>query len=1299
MPSNSDIQIPPPTDWQAFQRICCDLWKSIWDNPNIQEYGRIGQRQNGVDIQGRIKNSDKYGGIQCKEKDGLADKKISIKELNTEVEKAKKFYPPLSEFIIAFTGQKDVVIQDEANRLTEVNRAEGLFSVTIWSWEDIRLELTSHLNLLQKHFPQVYGYTSASESKSKEIISEITEKVESSGNVIGSKLDGLSAGVAEIRQTILEQTFPIDTEIAHTKTLIDSYQLKACLSFIEGLIKTKWEKCSSKSKFKLLTNKGSCLLQQGHVDEAAYLFIEALQFNGEDEKAFTNAALAFFLLKDRISAQKNINVVLSKNPLNLQAWNLLIQFTESINEYEEIILRIPQSILSKSEIHWARSVVLQRLDFNSEAEKYLESALLTCKEKNVELLVQYGSLKLKNCLDNHKIVASRKPTPEAIAILNEVISLLSEAIKIFSESDIVPTRIQAILNRGIAYRILGKTDESKKDLEQIIEWNPNDYQATKHRLIMAIAEGKYETAITRLVPFAIGKNIIEAKILLADSYRLNKQYPDCISLVEKCNEWTTDNNTKIQALTILLECQIEIEDKPAALNTVMLMKAVEPESYIPFVHQARVEKLFGDKEIARKIILTAKSLVGNEIDFFDEWKLADELFYLELYSDAAFIYSRIATPGNDDGITRKLIESYYYAEIWDKALESCYQLKASHPEVQYVSELASAILESSGNLPEAILTLRAYLKLNSKDDNARLRLASIFHRSGNKIEFIKELSLIEKPQDLGPKGILHYGSLLSGNGDVDSAIKILYEARRKYPNDPEIDMSYIWVILGRSEQISILEDPSEVGTDSVVFLESSFHENIFYIIEDRIDVDIHKNEINMDNPITKELIGKKNGDKIDLDKNPIQPRSWTISLIKNKYTHTLHEAMETHPRRFPNRGDFFSITTPTDKSGEIDGEEFRRQMIAALPSDSGRISIDEFYKMGKLTIGSVANLAKKDILSTMVYLSSHPDLGIYTGTGTVRAYEKALFNIQNTNGIVIDLTSIITMEHLNIKDLILDKYGPFIITQSTLDELNKLYVLRSVGGMKSSFTIFQEKGELYRHEVSIDDKKKQLDHLAGLISWLVKNATIKPVNLLLNMKKSEKEKMEQYYSTSLSESLLVAKEHDLALYSEDGRLREIAESEFKTKGIWTHTILKDALEKKYIDKNLYEDYTISLLELNIHHISINSDIIIAAARKSFWRVDYPLTSTLINLSGWRCNEESAIIVGSEFIYSLWMQTIDPINKNSIVMAVLEAITIMRNKETVAKKMIIYITQRFILWPQASRSIVIIIEGWIKTKIV
>ena len=151
----SNFQIPPPSNWQDFESLCCDLWREIWEDPNTKKNGRQGQPQNGVDIYGRHHKGNLWSGIQCKCKNNDLNRNLTESEVYNEVQKAKKSLPKLSEFIIATTGPKDARIEEFARKITHEHLKEGLFSVDIWGWDDIKEYLDNFPSIRSKYYPEI----------------------------------------------------------------------------------------------------------------------------------------------------------------------------------------------------------------------------------------------------------------------------------------------------------------------------------------------------------------------------------------------------------------------------------------------------------------------------------------------------------------------------------------------------------------------------------------------------------------------------------------------------------------------------------------------------------------------------------------------------------------------------------------------------------------------------------------------------------------------------------------------------------------------------------------------------------------------------------------------------------------------------------------------------------------------------------------------------------------------------------------------------------------------------------------
>lgn len=157
--------IRKPENWQDFESLCKMLWGEIWGiSDKIKKNGRLGQPQLGVDVYGVPKGKTNYSGIQCKGKDNYTNATLTKKEIDEEIEKAKKFEPALDTFIFATTANKNVNIESYIRKKDLESRNTGGFEILIFCWEDIA-------DLIETNRDTFNYYVSENQFKSKHELS------------------------------------------------------------------------------------------------------------------------------------------------------------------------------------------------------------------------------------------------------------------------------------------------------------------------------------------------------------------------------------------------------------------------------------------------------------------------------------------------------------------------------------------------------------------------------------------------------------------------------------------------------------------------------------------------------------------------------------------------------------------------------------------------------------------------------------------------------------------------------------------------------------------------------------------------------------------------------------------------------------------------------------------------------------------------------------------------------------------------------------------------------------------------
>jgi hypothetical protein len=139
-----DYKISTLKSWKKFQKMVCELFREIWQDPHAQEFGREGQKQDGIDILGKRKGSKIHEAVQSTTETPLTKDKVK-----KDYENSKKLDLDLDCFIIATTSRRDAKIQKYAASLSE----RGPYRCVVWFWEDIIDYLADHEDIRKKYFP------------------------------------------------------------------------------------------------------------------------------------------------------------------------------------------------------------------------------------------------------------------------------------------------------------------------------------------------------------------------------------------------------------------------------------------------------------------------------------------------------------------------------------------------------------------------------------------------------------------------------------------------------------------------------------------------------------------------------------------------------------------------------------------------------------------------------------------------------------------------------------------------------------------------------------------------------------------------------------------------------------------------------------------------------------------------------------------------------------------------------------------------------------------------------------------
>lgn len=1294
-------QLTPISDWQKFERFCRDLWASIWENEELQRHGRTGQAQAGVDIFGEIKREKgNLGGIQCKRKDAFADDVLTVEELQKIVKDAKKFLPGLSHFIVAYTGRSDAKLQEEARKITEKNISKGLFTVKVFSWDDIS-------DIVGRYPALVEAYGLIATSPNLKLIRDIKNNSESllevqaqnfeETKVISREIKVINQGFGRMAEQIQnfagnnDLTGEYNLQLDSIRDLIDASFHKEAFDQIVSLEKRIKNISDPVIKFRIATNKAATLLALGKEKDAAFFFIEAWQYNPNDEKALCNKSLGFWLLDQFDEALATVNDVLRKNPLSQRAYELLILNAKKEETLEAIIEKVPQVLRKNESIAHAISQVARERGLEEETIKWLEVAIENSDPKKVSLDLQasLAAALLQVFEKRYDVQLGIQLTDVDKRNIEKALELLNNAINSIKNSQTLVFRTNWLGNRAVGYKLLGKLDEALATTEWALELSPNNPIFLKQKAFLLHSLGKSDKAVEVFREILNDKDVPEAALLLGGIFY--EQFPErdneAISIIEQSLKKDKDQLLAAEEKRLLIHLFLRNERFNDARKIVEQLRSFNPTNISDLIIAARIEKLDSHSEIYTNLLDQARTYITSSTDIRSILELADEFYHAKRFSDAYPLYEKITDIKIKSPLVDKLIFSYYKAELYQKAQDALRAVPEKNKN-RFLYELEISILNNQGALKEAIKILEIYLQHNPNDLAFKIKWAISLFRDGQMEKLDKFLSekidVSNLPDEVKFQCISQIGWLLIQRNKIRQALDVGYNLLRIFHNNADAQVAYISLAFQRNKSFDSDLSSETVGLDTAVTIEENGNTRLWIIEDNPGPFGFH---LSPDNAFSKILFGKRVGDEFCFKEDLIK-----IINIQSKYIYAFQQCLDTYHLITDDQKDLPIQRFKVPESPE----EFREQIKKKLDPISEHVSkVEKLYLDHKITLGTFSHLINRNPVTVWGGLINNINIGLQACLGDPREVKNAGLLIREMHDeVVLDLSALLTCAKVGCLDLLENSFSKIFVSQSVIDEINEEIIEKESRSGQGFETLYKEEGEYRLYKVSSEEINQLITFLRSITDWARKENRIIPVNSLLIQSRERTEKLYKVLGKSFTDSILIAKERNCLLYSDDLTTRQIAEEEFGVKGFWTQVFATEVLSKESGLSTKLEEVNIALCSLNYHFTMVSGQTLFWAGKTGEWQNYDSLKNVLRFVSSTQVNLDSIIHVLINFFFLIWKDTaISDFQKETLVFLVLDAVAQNQNRLEIAKKISFAIPNRLPLLPVLGQHLLRLVAAW------
>jgi tetratricopeptide (TPR) repeat protein len=309
------FRYPQPNNEDDFELFSLRLLRNAWNRPHLQQNGKRGERQDGIDLID-LSGATPFRGVQCKFHE--SSKTIPPKEIEEEVVKALQHDPPIDEFYILTTAKKARHAQKTVIKINQRHRDEGRFLVVLWHWEEIEQCIDGLDEIAQDKV--IRGDTGRSVANLREVLPPLFQQA----------LNSLGPGSESA----------IDTELDEAKTELDQFHLEVVTHKLDRVETRYTDRLTDRQRFRLLTLRANLSITKGQWQKAGELLLRAKTLQPEDERARANEALAYELLGNPVRAHDLAASLRSEFPSSASVAAIWVRTAPPAVSFEEVESRV-----------------------------------------------------------------------------------------------------------------------------------------------------------------------------------------------------------------------------------------------------------------------------------------------------------------------------------------------------------------------------------------------------------------------------------------------------------------------------------------------------------------------------------------------------------------------------------------------------------------------------------------------------------------------------------------------------------------------------------------------------------------------------------------------------------------------------------------------------------------------------------------------------------------------------------------------------------------------------------------------
>lgn len=358
-----------------------------------------------------------------------------------------------------------------------------------------------------------------------------------------------------------------------------------------------------------------------------------------------------------------------------------------------------------------------------------------------------------------------------------------------------------------------------------------------------------------------------------------------------------------------------------------------------------------------------------------------------------------------------------------------------------------------------------------------------------------------------------------------------------------------------------------------------------------------------------QLIGKSIGEEVVIQKGYGIKHHIVVTVVVNIYVYAFRESLNLFETRFAGK---HSVGVFRANPGQPDDQVEQVIRETTLGRNDFQRQVYELYNQRKASVGVLAGLFKRNTVKEWFSLITSPDVFVISYSYNERpAIEQA---INNNVPLIIDLTALLTnffiypdTNFFTIADC------NYIVSQSTVDELKEFYEELADHVKDGMLALGYQDGRMIAQSLSSDDIVRQREKISAIIEWCRNNTTVSTPVSLLTVSRKNRKRTAEILGDCFYDSILLAKEHNGIVVSDDDTFKNILTSEHAIHSFSIYQLAQWLGSNKKIPAETFEKFSFQLIAANNIFIPVTADQLWSAFDLAGFQLRKPFTTAVKGL--------------------------------------------------------------------------------------